>query len=303
MKAHTLSPQNEFVDTAATFLSEVGSDLQINATAHDTIADFDNFDALWFRLCEGQGLPDVVDHALLLPEPTVPPPDAELSLHRLHAEPWKTDAKKQKCEIQLFMATYNVQSLGRNSQHKDLDPDTLFLGKTKYIAEQIVRNNIHIAALQECRCNVSSVFQSDGIIRYTSAGDAGSHGTEIWINRTVPIATYGKTKIFPSKEAVVVIHADPRRLVIRLKLPDRYIVCTSLHAPQSGAPEHEREQWWHHTKQILAPFCHKDLMIIGGETSTRGYLERSCLGWETWFVRIATRTQSCFTTSLNISTC
>ena len=97
---------------------------------------------------------------------------------------------------------------------------------------------------------------------------------ELWFNRTKPIACFGKTKIFPTKDMLVVLHADPRRLLVRLKLPDRAILCTSLHAPQSGIAEDERREWWRQTKTLLQPHRQRDLLLLAGDYNARLPQER-----------------------------
>ena len=270
VKAHTLSPQNELVDQMANFLYDNSPNLGNPGEVLDRIASFTEFDALWHHLRAGQGLPLIWENHLQLPPPTAPNEHVEITLQRPGEKIWRAGTKSKKCLIDLFVVTYNVLTLGRNSDKKDLDIDSIFLGKTKYLSEQIVQQNINIAALQECRCNVSGIFQSSEILRVTSAGTPeGTHGVELWFNRKRPLAVYDNTKIFPTKENMVVLHADPRRLLVRIKLPDRSLICTSMHAPQSGAEDTERQTWWSSTMELLRPFRHRDLMILAADYNAR----------------------------------
>ena len=80
---------------------------------------------------------------------------------------------------------------------------------------------------------------------------------------------------------MVVLHPDPRRLLVRIKLPDRALICASMHAPQSGV---ERRAWWHCAKDLLRPQADFNALA-------------------TWCARRRTRTLTSSMTSSRSSTC
>jgi len=123
-----------------------------------------------------------------------------------------------------------------------------------------------IAGLQETRTPAGQMASQHYVI-YSSGADftsTASLGCELWIHRTRPLFVMEDGSQCRWSDAhVVTLHADPRRLVLKLTWPGMVLILASLHAPYIGNG-HKPEsvaRWWHETVSIL-PDTEEVLSII-----------------------------------------
>ena len=153
----------------------------------------------------------------------------------------------------LNLCTINVRSL--------FDDDVTdkrtgrFTEKGKYLAEQLSWQGYHCIGIQEACTKHSGIYRIGPYIRCVGGNDNQPHlGCELWISSKL----HGG-RVLPHH--LVVLHADPRRLIIRLQSGGLDLVLASLHAPHLGHGRAEIELWWHKTGTIcsafqkLAPLC------------------------------------------------
>jgi len=69
------------------------------------------------------------------------------------------------------------------------------------------------------------------------------------------------------KTHVQIVHADPRRLLVRLAHPLLQCHFLVLHAPQSGRPLTERTSWWQDTTTLAQEHCLIDANAKSGPTA------------------------------------
>ena len=82
----------------------------------------------------------------------------------------------------------------------------------------------------------------------------GHHGVELWVATKRPYAHIGGRPQYFEKRHAVVLHAHPRCLITRLTTDWIDCICVVLHAPQSGRPYHECEEWWQSTTMKVQAF-------------------------------------------------
>ncbi len=252
IKSHTNHPGNDLADYIAGNVTKgelysCGNDLD-----HTRLLDAVTKDGAfcWLSLAASIGKTDL--------------PDVNRSFHCHRAMPnnlgeevgtFAPSAEDQsKTETLLLnLCTINVRSL--------FDDDVTdkrtgrFTEKGKYLAEQLSWQGYHCIGIQEACTKHSGIYRIGPYIRCVGGSDNQPHlGCELWIDSKL----HGG-RVLPHH--LVVLHADPRRLIIRLQSGGLDLVLASLHAPHLGHGRAEIELWWHKTGTIcsafqkLAPLC------------------------------------------------
>ena len=122
--------------------------------------------------------------------------------------------------------------------------------------------NLNFLGIQEAR-SPAGTSRADDVIRLASGCVKGQHGVELWINTKQPIAYRHNKPCFVQMTHVQVVHADHRRLLVRLAHPCIDCHLCVLHAPQSGRPLSERRAWWEETQRIMNQFvCDLSLYVF-----------------------------------------
>ena len=149
-------------------------------------------------------------------------------------------------EFELKIATYNVMTAQDHEAEKVTD-----VGRVALLRDQFMKGEYHIVGLQET-CNRAGMIVSSTHVRFCSgANERGHLGVEIWLSLDVPMARDDKGRqYYFSATDFVVLHSDPRILVVhcRNKILECVVVCA--HSPHSGAPLETRQQWWESLQQI-----------------------------------------------------
>ena len=145
-------------------------------------------------------------------------------------------------DFTISLATANVLSLGK--------PDQGHAGKTAFLRKQFADLHLNFLGLQETRAD-NGASQVDGVLRLSSGHDKGIFGVELWCNLHCPIGYIAKAPVYLQKSHFNVAHHDSRRILVHIACPYLHFWILVAHAPQSGKPFRERQEWWTETQTIL----------------------------------------------------
>ena len=210
---------------------------------------------LWMYLAdESAGLPPKTGAGHFCVEPPcLPAQRAE--------EPPPEPTVQREAFITLSMVTANAQTLGKGPQG--------YQGKLHFLQQQFAEYAIHAIGIQEARTDEIFCGRQSDYLRLSTGHDRGHYGVEFWLSRTIPYAWIGHTPCYFAAHHLVVLHKDPRRLLVRVTTPHLDCIFCVLHGPQSGRPADERELWWTKTVDLLTPY--KDiapLYVLGDLNAT-----------------------------------
>ena len=150
--------------------------------------------------------------------------------------------------------TYNVRTLKE-------DPLAVTAGACEFLRAQLSHYNYQIVALQETRARTSMICDTPDYIRIVSAGQAGHDGCELWFNKLHPM--YGGEVC--SLQHITVIHQEPSVLAVRLRTGNSFLIVISAHAPHSGRPQADRDQWWSSFERLLQRFHDRGRFLVLGD--------------------------------------
>ena len=155
--------------------------------------------------------------------------------------------------ILLNLCTVNVRSL--------FDDDIAdrrtgrFTEKGKYLADQLAWQGYHCIGIQESCTKQAGISRIGSFLRCVGGSADQNHlGCELWIETRLHCE-----RIMPHH--LVILHSDPRRLLVRLQSGGLDLVLAVMHAPHLGHGGEEIEAWWHRSGtlcsafQRLAPLC------------------------------------------------
>eukprot|EP00438_Fugacium_kawagutii_P008683 Skav210826 [mRNA] locus=scaffold1597:393139:398030:- [translate_table: standard] len=116
---------------------------------------------------------------------------------------------------------------------------------------------IAVAGVQEARTSAGRQTSQNYVIFSSGADLNGSPslGCELWFHKDLPFWTDANGQVFAWPQCQpVVVHSDPRRLLIVLTWPGLRLCFSVLHAPYIGG-SHTAEsvhQWWRDTADLFA---------------------------------------------------
>eukprot|EP00435_Cladocopium_sp_Y103_P045347 s1596_g13.t1 len=234
VRGHAGDPWNELADFLAKFEATQGHHLHRHQFDFRLVGPFLPF--MWMIFDRTKSLPALTQIGF-----DVSPPDLPSLESGCSSSPAPKRTSKS-IHLQLSLATLNVGSLF-------LGPDG-YGGKLAYIRAQMQALSLTVLGLQETR-SPAGMTTADDVIRFASGCDKGQHGVELWFNtaqRFAPRSPCVGPKHFQ------VLHADPRRLMVRLAHPLWDCLFLVLHGPQSGRSLQERREWWTATQTIVHQF-------------------------------------------------
>ena len=258
VRGHTRHPWNELADSLAKFA--ITAPGPIEAPKFPMLQRFlrEEHDHNWawlqdmppsFALC----MPPLVEGQGINLSPSFRPGMPPVQQHRDLAP----------TSIHFNAVTVNVLAL---ESTKELEENKLVgrVGgnRTARLDAQMHQRGIHILGLQEARSREGR-FSSEHYIIFASGAlkktRAPLYGCEIWIHKTLKILHPDQGAPLQLADAKhVVLHSDPRRLMVSCELPGFSVVLASLHAPCLGkrvpdepAPIEQIDQWWQETSSIL----------------------------------------------------
>ena len=133
--------------------------------------------------------------------------------------------------------TLNVCTLG------DADARSKFVpGRPAMIRKQVRELGVHLLGVQEGRTSAGARC-TDGFVAISSGAHRGCLGCELWADAETPYAVLDGRKYFFRLTDFVVIHSDPRLLIVRLT--SQRLRCTTAvgHAPHAGHEDGARDAW------------------------------------------------------------
>jgi hypothetical protein len=173
---------------------------------------------LWILFGKTNGVPTFQGTGFNVQPPDLPPavvPDRR-STRR---------SSRKLINFAISIATGNVQSLGLGTQG--------FTGKLQYLRTQFAALKLNFIGLQETR-SPEGLAHKYGILRLSSGSDNGQAGVELWCNLQQPIATATQKQVFLQRQHFLVVHRDPRRLLVRIQHPLWEAWILVAYAPHSG---------------------------------------------------------------------
>ena len=211
----------------------------------------------WYFNTAEHGLPPLhKDGYFCTPPPALPDLVAQAD------EPRPVDIPRE-IAISVSLVSANVQTLGKG-------PDG-HAGKLDYIQQQFVEHGVCVAGIQEARTDESFATKQGSFIRLASGSDRGHHGVELWLSKTQPFGYDRGAPCYFRAQDVIVLHSDPRRLLVRVTHPSLEVLLLVLHAPQSGRDHEERKEWWLTTNDLVTRFAHlAPLFVMGDMNATTG---------------------------------
>lgn len=238
---HLGDPWNEMTDALAK--QEARSSYFLQRPPFDLPKLLPKIPFLWMIFSTEHGMPPFVGTGFDISAPALP--------NVVAPDPGATQEPPviKQVKFQLSIATANVQSLGM--------PDQGFAGKLDYLRAQFVDMNLNLLGLQESR-SAEGVSVKQGVFRLCSGHSKGRWGVELWVNLQQPFAYIKKKALFFRAQDFHVAHRDPRHLLVHIHHMHFTSWCLVAHAPQSGIPMKDRQNWWDETREILIKYLSAD---------------------------------------------
>eukprot|EP00435_Cladocopium_sp_Y103_P020241 s592_g4.t3 len=248
VRAHAGDPYNDFVDFVAkreavqTFLHP-RQKLDLNLWRP-------RLEHMWMIFAPHLGLPTWRNGGFDVPAPDLPVPNVAATATQTPSRP----IRQVHIDSAICLASANVQSLAKGPHGHG--------GKLHYLQGQLKLHGINCMGIQEARTEAGLRVAND-VLCFASGEGPGGFGVELWINLLQPIgwqtkrfsAKHPQRSFFFQRSDFVVAHGDPRRLLVRcsnMLFNSWLLVC---HAPHSGRPAAERNEWWSTTQLLLEQYC------------------------------------------------
>ena len=122
-----------------------------------------------------------------------------------------------------------------------------------------------IAGLQEARDPNTGISASEHYWIATSGCDAqGSFGCQIWISKITAWGHSSEIALKPVRESFSLFHAEPRLLVLLIRVGRVKFACVSAHAPTTAAGPEASRRWWAHLRAVCngIPPGHTLLLMV-----------------------------------------
>ena len=247
-RSHAGDPYNEFVDIAAK--AEAASSFNHPRQKIDLSSWRSHMLHFWMIFATDYGVPQWKDRGFEVPAPALPQQECQL-----HTEEHTGANFHRTIDIEcgLCLATANVQSLARGPEGHG--------GKLHYLQMQMKAFHINCMGIQEARTE-RGLRTANNILAFASGSKGGNLGMELWINLEQPIGWQRKRghtqQHFLHRSDFCVVHGDERRLLVRCDHTSCSFWLFTTHAPHSGRPLRERQEWWEATTELLQRHCDQD---------------------------------------------
>ena len=182
--------------------------------------------------------------------------------------------ERQVMRLQALIVSYNTLSLGATLEtaegQGEEGPGLQYRpGRAALLADQLHDLGATIVALQETRCQEGHTTIGK-YIRLSAGAPKGQLGTELWFHTERPLLLTGKAHsqgvCFAAKD-LVVVHADPRRILVRFQYGCLKLLFSSLHAPHRGSEHHIIAAWWKETLSLLYKYGQTASVILAGDAN------------------------------------
>ena len=262
VRAHRDDPFNELADSLAKWAADTGESCGSVpfCTPHDIASRHDR-SSLWIHTmphCFAGTLPVQKDGNFL----------AFTSNRKIdHETDNYSDLNSTAGEFACKVVTFNAQSIREDKKNQSLPRrDTAI---TSRLDLQWHAGGAAIVGIQESRTPEGS-FRSRHYEIFSSGADqthdCPHFGCEVWFHKQIPIVSFSDRRYFSADFKKVVIHKDPRRLVVRCSSDPMTFVVASLHAPclSQSTTIQQIKKWWNETCTILQKIgncCHQILCV------------------------------------------
>ncbi|CAE7773963.1 unnamed protein product [Symbiodinium sp. CCMP2592] len=192
------------------------------------------------------------------------------------------DQPAQRGTLRLTVGTYNVLSLCGKSFGDHPGAGLAYVaGRPTLLANCLQSHKVDVLAVQEARTEAGTVTTGN-FIRYCSGALKGNFGTELWFRegaRVVTASAGGEAQVCFRKQHFIVLHADPRRLLVLFHSVDTRLVFASLHGPHKGSEAGHLDSWWRETNRLLAGVSARgDFVLLGDFNADLGSVESCAVG-------------------------
>ena len=167
--------------------------------------------------------------------------------------------------LRFFAATYNVATLGKGTG-----------GFVHYLRQQAESHGLDLLFLQETRSKRSQMVLSGSHVRVIAEAINGVGGLELWFARS---HSHKQHRIF-DHDKIRVLHANSQMLFVKATYQTVDLLLVNLHAPHSGRPSQEVEEYWAEVTSLLTSFCSRyPHVIFGGDANAHFDAEcEGCIG-------------------------
>ena len=137
-------------------------------------------------------------------------------------------------------------------------------GKHRLLEEQLVCNGVQIAFLQETKCP-GGFTESFEFWRLASE-PAHSWGVAVWFRKWLWTST-GRHHVH--RQDLAQVASGPRHLVASLALPGCRILAASVHLPQLGRGDEEKDEVYEAVRQCMQAANSFDVIVLGCDANAR----------------------------------
>ena len=124
--------------------------------------------------------------------------------------------------------------------------------------------------MQESRCERGTILTC-GYLRFCSGADKGQCGCELWFQTGFEVLQAPGSACTFSEGSFLLLHSDPRRILLRYRQGGLSLTFASVHAPHRANEAHLIETWWDETRRLCRELSKGSLLILAGDFN-------ACLG-------------------------
>ena len=129
-------------------------------------------------------------------------------------------------------------------------------------------------AIQETRTCLATTIHGSDYVEFHSAEQKGDGGMALLFSQRQTYGSAQQRGLFSAREHVTCFLATPWLLELRVKAPFLQATIMAAHAPHSGRPLPEVQQWWQSLRERI-PSCPVDELIVLVDSNARG--RRHCV--------------------------
>ncbi|CAE7562314.1 unnamed protein product [Symbiodinium sp. CCMP2592] len=208
-----------------------------------------------------EAMPPCDDFLGLEPIQLVAPflPDEALSTGQVKQHTWG--------QLSMRVCSFNVLSLNSATLEGTAADGLAFQpARPTLLAESLKAAGVHIALLQEARTQ-EGMLRTHGHLRYASGSLNGTLGVEVWLLENHPLfcGPRGQAKLHLSSQACLVLHRDPRRILLLFRQDGFSLLVASVHAPHRAVEQGVIAAWWAETHRLCNVHAHSALLLLGGD--------------------------------------
>ena len=152
--------------------------------------------------------------------------------------------------VQLRLCSLNVLSL---REYDDLPQGLAVVGKRALLKQQLLRQQLHVVALQETRTPGDCLQpDADFVMLHSSCAPQGCFGCAIWLSKTLPVVVAQEQVHYFTKDVCTVLVSEPRLLIVQVDLPGFSVTIVSAHAPYDGHQSQCATSFWRSVGDVVS---------------------------------------------------